>query len=215
MTPNKEDYLKRIYELGEGQVKITNKEIAAQMGVSAPAVSEMLKKMIQEDWILKDKQKGYLITQKGMALISSLYRKHRLIELFLIKDLGYSTKEVHEEAEILEHSVSDKFIDRLEAILDFPKTCPHGSRIPRKNELLHETYTKRLSDVKELGTYQLKRYHDHLDLLNYLEENQLQLGDRFELQKIDHYTQTMTLKTQHKTLILPTVITEQLFVEQP
>lgn len=214
MTPNKEDYLKRIYELGEHNAKITNKEIAAQMNVSPPAASEMVKKMIQENWITKDKKKGYLVTEKGMRLVSKLYRKHRLIELVLIKNLSYSFKEVHEEAEILEHSVSDKFIDRLEKILDFPETCPHGGSIPRKDESLNEVYTNRLADVTELGTYSLRRHHDQLELLNYLEENQLSLSDRFELEKIDSFTQTMTIRMDQKRLILPSIVTEQLFVEK-
>lgn len=214
MTPNKEDYLKRIYELSEGKTKITNKEIAAQMDVTPPAASEMVKKMIQEDWIIKDKQRGYLVTEKGMVLISSLYRKHRLIELFLIKDLGYSAKDVHEEAEILEHSVSDKFIDRLEKKLNFPGTCPHGGTIPRKNERLNETYTNRLADITELGTYCLRRYHDQLELLNYLEDNQFSLSDRFELEKIDSFTQTMMIRIEEKKLILPSIVTKQLFVEK-
>ncbi len=214
MTPNKEDYLKRIYELGEHNAKITNKEIAAQMNVSPPAASEMVKKMIQENWITKDKKKGYLVTEKGMRLVSKLYRKHRLIELFLIKNLSYSFKEVHEEAEILEHSVSDKFIDRLEKILDFPGTCPHGGTIPRKNERLNEAYTNRLADITELGTYRLRRYHDQLELLNYLDDNQLSLSDRFKLEKIDSFTQTMTIRIEEKKLILPSIVTKQLFVEK-
>ncbi|MEQ9810260.1 metal-dependent transcriptional regulator [Streptococcus jiangjianxini] len=214
MTPNKEDYLKRIYELSEHNAKITNKEIAAQMDVSPPAVSEMIKKMIHENWITKDKQKGYLITEKGMVLISSLYRKHRLIELFLIKDLGYSEKEVHEEAEILEHSVSDKFIDRLEKILNFPETCPHGGSIPRKNECLNETYTNCLTDVTELGCYSLKRYHDHADLLNYLEEHNFHLLDSFELIEIDDYTKTMTIISEKWSLTLPHIVCQELFVEK-
>lgn len=214
MTPNKEDYLKRIYELGETQSKITNKEIATQMHVSAPAVSEMIKKMIGENWIAKEKSKGYVITKKGMELVSSLYRKHRLIELFLIKNLGYTSKDVHEEAEVLEHSVSDKFIDRLEKTLGFPQICPHGGIIPRKGQILNERYTKRLSEQSELGRYYLKRYHDQPDLLNYLEQNGLQLSDCFELSKIDHYTDTMSITTKHGLLLLPKVITEQLFVEK-
>lgn len=214
MTPNKEDYLKRIYELGEGQSKINNKEIAAQMQVSAPAVSEMIKKMRHENWITKEKSKGYVITEKGMELVSSLYRKHRLIELFLIKDLGYTSKDVHEEAEVLEHSVSDKFIDRLEKTLGFPQTCPHGGTIPRKGEILEERYTERLRDQSELGRYTLRRYHDQLELLNYLEQNGLQLSDSFELNNIDPYTDTMLITTKQGLLVLPKIITEQLFVEK-
>ncbi|WP_019779323.1 metal-dependent transcriptional regulator, partial [Streptococcus sobrinus] len=87
MTPNREDYLKCIYELSQGQRKMTNKEIAQEMRVSAPAVSEMIKKMISEGLITKDKVLGYDLTQKGLLLVSDLYRKHRLIESFLVRDL--------------------------------------------------------------------------------------------------------------------------------
>ena len=113
MTPNKEDYLKIIYELGEHGEKISNKRIAAKMSVSAPAVSEMVKKLLQAGLILKDKQTGYLLTKEGMALTSALYRKHRSIEVFLMNHLGYTADEIHEEAEVLEHTVSDIFIMRI------------------------------------------------------------------------------------------------------
>ncbi len=94
MTPNKEDYLKCIYEIGTHTQKITNKEIAAQMQVSPPAVTEMIKKMTAEKLIVKDKTNGYLLTDLGLHLVSELYRKHRLIEAFLVHDLGYTTKYV-------------------------------------------------------------------------------------------------------------------------
>ena len=92
MTPNKEDYLKCLYELGTRHNKITNKEIAQLMQVSPPAVT------------------GYLLTDLGLKLVSDLYRKHRLIEVFLVHHLGYTTEEIHEEAEVLEHTVSDHFV---------------------------------------------------------------------------------------------------------
>lgn len=213
MTPNKEDYLKRIYELNEGQNKISNKEIAALMEVSPPAVSEMIKKMIQENWISKDKISGYLVTKKGMVVVSNLYRKHRLIEIFLIKELGYSPNDVHEEAEILEHTVSDKFIDRLELKLNCPEFCPHGGSIPRKGQLLQETYTTALSQVSKTGRYVLKRYHDQSNLMSYLKEHQFNLLDTFQLTKIDDYTHTMTLVSDKWTLTVPMIIANHLYVE--
>ena len=108
MTPNKEDYLKCIYEIGSRHKKITNKEIAQLMQVSPPAVTEMMKKMLAEELLVKDKKAGYLLTDLGLRLVSDLYRKHRLIEVFLVNHLGYSTDEIHEEAEVLEHTVSER-----------------------------------------------------------------------------------------------------------
>ena len=121
MTPNKEDYLKCIYEIGTEVEKISNKEIASRMQVSPPAVTEMIKRMVSEGLLVKDKTHGYLLTDLGSQLVSDLYRKHRLIEVFLLKNLGYTTEEVHEEAEVLEHTVSEHFIDRLDHMLGNPR----------------------------------------------------------------------------------------------
>ena len=79
MTPNKEDYLKCIYEIGTEEGKISNKEIANCMEVSQPAVTEMIKKLISEDLIVKDNHKGYLLTETGTINVDELYRQHRLI----------------------------------------------------------------------------------------------------------------------------------------
>ena len=107
MTPNKEDYLKCIYEIGTEEGKISNKEIANRMQVSPPAVTEMIKKLISEDLIIKDQVKGYLLTKTGKINVAELYRKHRLIEVFLVDHLQYTCDLIHQEAEILEHTVSD------------------------------------------------------------------------------------------------------------
>ena len=168
MTPNKEDYLKCIYEIGTHTQKITNKEIAAQMQVSPPAVTEMIKKMTAEKLIVKDKTNGYLLTDLGLHLVSELYRKHRLIEAFLVHDLGYTTDQIHEEAEVLEHTVSELFVERLEKMLGYPETCPHGGTIPAKGELLVEKYQLTLDRVENTGIYRLARVHDDCELLKYL-----------------------------------------------
>ena len=102
MTPNKEDYLKLIYEIGQTGEKTSNKQIAQGMGVSAPSASEMIKKLLAQDLIDKDEQLGFCLTKKGLGLVSELYRKHRLIEIFLMQELHYTIEEVHAEAEVLE-----------------------------------------------------------------------------------------------------------------
>lgn len=214
MTPNKEDYLKCIYFLGEESLNVTNKNVAVQMQVSAPAVSEMIKKLVKENLVKKDRKSGYLLTNEGMYLVSSLYRKHRLLELFLINDLDYSAKNIHQEAEILEHSVSDMFINQLERKLNFPKFCPHGGVIPRKGEILQEYYTNRLSDQTDLGTYVIKRHNDHKDLISYLDNNKLRISDCFTLVEINNYTQTMIIQKDNNEYVLPLIITKQLFVEK-
>ena len=214
MTPNKEDYLKCIYEIGTHTQKITNKEIAAQMQVSPPAVTEMIKKMTAEKLIVKDKTNGYLLTDLGLHLVSELYRKHRLIEAFLVHDLGYTTDQIHEEAEVLEHTVSELFVERLEKMLNFPETCPHGGTIPAKGELLVEKYQLTLDQVENAGTYRLARVHDEFELLKYLEKHDLHLGDTLILEQYDPYAQLYALKVNGKELQVNSVIAQQLYVEK-
>ncbi|MGQ5513715.1 metal-dependent transcriptional regulator [Streptococcus anginosus] len=214
MTPNKEDYLKCIYEIGTHTQKITNKEIAAQMQVSPPAVTEMIKKMTAEKLIVKDKTNGYLLTDLGLHLVSELYRKHRLIEAFLVHDLGYTTDQIHEEAEVLEHTVSELFVERLEKMLGYPETCPHGGTIPAKGELLVEKYQLTLDRVENTGTYRLARVHDEFELLKYLEKHNLHLGDTLILEQYDPYAQLYALKVNGKELQVNSVIAQQLYVEK-
>lgn len=214
MTPNKEDYLKTIYELGQLQQKITNKQIAEKMNFSAPAVSEMLKKLLAEALISKDKQAGYLLSQEGLEMVANLYRKHRLIEVFLVERLNYSPEEIHQEAEILEHTVSDRFIDRLDLLLGQPQTCPHGGTIPQTNQLLEERYQTTLASLDQLGDYQLVRVHDYYQLLQYLEQHDLAIGDSLTIIDIDQFAQTTTIAFKEKELAIPTTIAQQLFVEK-
>ena len=214
MTPNKEDYLKCIHELKQTEEKISNKMIAEKMQFSAPAVSEMMKKLLAENLIEKDNKAGYLLSQKGQAMVADLYRKHRLIEVFLINHLNYSPKEVHEEAEVLEHTVSDLFINRLESFLDYPTVCPHGGSIPKEGELLVEKHTQTLSNTQQLGTYRLVRVHDYFQLLHYLESHQLAIQEKIELIEMDRFAQTFTISFLEKELTIPDSIAQHLYVEK-
>lgn len=215
MTPNKEDYLKCIYELGLDGQKITNKKIAETMQFSAPAVSEMMKKLLAEGLVQKDDQLGYRLEVQGQKMVADLYRKHRLIEVFLVNQLGYSAEEVHEEAEVLEHTISDLFVERLDAVLGFPQICPHGGTIPRKDQPLVERYSTKLAHVTDIGPYRLLRVKDFYQLLQYLEQHQLAVGDQLDVIEIDlTFSQTITIAYKGKQLTIPLSIAEVLYVEK-
>ena len=185
------------------------------MQVSPPAVTEMIKKLISEKLILKDKTKGYLLTNLGLHLVSELYRKHRLIEYFLVHNLQYTTTDqIDEEAEVLEHTVSELFVERLEKMMDYPETCPHGGTIPTKGELLVEKYQLTLEQAADPGIYRLARVHDEFELLTYLEKHDFHLGDTLILEQYDPYTQLYALKVNGKELQINSVIAQQLYVEK-
>ena len=213
MTPNKEDYLKCIYEIGTKEGKISNKEIANRMQVPPPAVTEMIKKLISEDLIIKDKVKGYLLTKTGKINVAELYRKHRLIEVFLVDHLQYTCDLIHQEAEILEHTVSDHFINALDRLLNYPQTCPHGGQIPKSGQLIEEIYNQTFTQDLTPGDYVLRRVQDQIDLLHYLETVGLKIGVTFTLKGFDPFTQLYRLNIDGKEIQIPETVASNLYIE--
>ncbi len=133
VSPSKEDYLKAIWTLSERDTKrqeVGTNNLAEQLQVSPPAVSKMLKQMEQQSLVAHLPYYGVSLTEKGRTLAIRIVRRHRLLELFLSKILKYPSDMVHDEAEHLEHHISDEFEMRMDALLGFPKKCPHGSPIP-------------------------------------------------------------------------------------
>ncbi|QIK69150.1 metal-dependent transcriptional regulator [Erysipelothrix sp. HDW6C] len=186
MTPNREDYIKIIFSTNERGVKLSNKELAERLGVSAASTSEMIRKLMDSKHVVKDKELGLALTEKGTKEAQALVRKHRLWEVFLVEHLNYSWTEVHDDAEILEHGTSDLLADRLSTFLGNPKYCPHGSII-YGNAVKDDTKTSALANlaVGESGTIMSVR--DSVELLRYLETIKLSLGDSFELIRVDPY----------------------------
>src|SRR5699024_1161171 len=129
MTGNKENYLKIIYELGGQYKKINNKDIAHALGVSAPSVSEMIKKLLEDGYVGYSTYQGIILTQLGLEKAMEIRKRHLLWEVFLVEKLGYDWEDVHEEAEKLEHITSPKLEKALDKYLKYPKFCPHGSPI--------------------------------------------------------------------------------------
>jgi DtxR family Mn-dependent transcriptional regulator len=139
ISTSKEDYLKAIWTLsereeagGERRGAMTN-DLAVHLQVSAPAVSRMLKQMERQKLVAHTPYYGVRLTKKGRLVALRTVRRHRLLELFLWKILKYDERTVHEEAERLEHHISDEFEAKIDALLKFPRKCPHGSPIPSRD----------------------------------------------------------------------------------
>jgi DtxR family Mn-dependent transcriptional regulator len=126
-----EDYLKTIYAHTEWQPDpITPKVLADRLGVAPSSVTEMVKKLAAGGFLDHVPYGPVRLTDAGRRRATAVVRRHRLIETWLVRDLGYSWDEVHEEAEVLEHSMSDRLLDAIDAHLGHPASDPHGDRIP-------------------------------------------------------------------------------------
>ncbi len=128
-----EDYLKTIYHLQQGGASVTTKAISEEMGISPASVTNMVKKLVQMDILRHTPYQDITLNRSGKKIAIAVIRRHRLLETFLKEVLGYRLDQIHEEAERLEHVISDKFVERMDEVLDRPTTDPHGSPIPSQN----------------------------------------------------------------------------------
>ena len=126
-----EDYVKVIYAHTEWQPeRITTGVLAARLGLAASSVTEMVKKLVAQGLVTHEPYAAIELTPDGTALALRMLRRHRLIETWLVQHVGYNWDEVHDEAEVLEHAVSDRLLDALDAQLGHPTRDPHGDPIP-------------------------------------------------------------------------------------
>lgn len=194
MTPNKEDYLKIIFELGGTNHKITNKQIMSSLNISAPSVSEMMTKLLKDDYIIHIPYKGAQLTKKGEREASILLRKHRLWEVFLVEQLKYPWNQVHDDAEVLEHVTSRELANKLDEFLGFPKTCPHGGVIPTDMGTVPEKNTVSIIEYGQLGKVRIKRVLDDKALLEHLSAIQVEVGKTYTIKEYAHNKGPITLE---------------------
>src|SRR4030081_573999 len=131
-TRSQEDYLKALYHLHGDQRPVPTRELAQRLGISSPSVSEMVTRLSAQGLVEHDRYRGQQLTRDGRKVALELVRHHRLLEMFLVQVLGYSLDEVHEEAERLEHVISERMEQRIFDLLGRPELDPHGHAIPSR-----------------------------------------------------------------------------------
>ena len=147
LTRSVEDYLKTIYLLSQGGEPASTNDIAHQLGLSAPSVSGMIKRLAEQGLVEHEPYKGVELTPEGRRLAIRMVRRHRVLEAYLVAKLGYDWDGVHGEAERLEHAVSDGLINRMAAALGDPQVDPHGDPIPTADGWVEELVFPPLVEV--------------------------------------------------------------------
>ena len=147
LTRSVEDYLKAIYRLSPQGRAASTSEIAQRLDLSPASVSGMVKRLSEQGLLEHVPYKGVQLTGEGRRAALRMLRRHRLIEAFLVAYLGYTWDTVHDEAERLEHAVSDTLVDRMAAVLGHPAVDPHGDPIPTSEGDILELASTPLSEV--------------------------------------------------------------------
>lgn len=214
MTPNREDYLKIILELGGDTTKVNNKQIVSSLAVSPASVSEMISKLVKEQLVEHSPYQGVQLTETGLQKASSLIRKHRLWEVFLVEHLDYSWNEVHDDAEVLEHVTSEQLADHLEDYLNHPMHCPHGGIIPKKEKVVHEERRQTLESYPVGSKVRIARVLDEKELLDYLVTIDLNIDEEYEIVDVAAYEGPITIQNQQKKIPVSFKAASTIFVDK-
>lgn len=200
-----ENYVKAIYQLCQTHGRLASTgELAEHLAVSPGTVTSMLKTLAEAELASYVPYEGVQLTATGQALALRVVRRHRLIELFLVRTLNLNWDEVHAEAEHMEHAVSDLLVDRIDAFLGFPKSDPHGDPIPTAAGQLDTPAGQRLADCATNETFTLLRVLDQTpEFLRFLTEVGLTLGvsGKVVAQRAEAGTVTITVEQNPPTTL--------------
>jgi DtxR family Mn-dependent transcriptional regulator len=213
-----EDYLKTIYDLTASNDRATTNQIAERMGVTPASVTNMIQKLAATNPPLLDyrKHRGVKLTPEGEKVALEIIRHHRLLEMFLHQTLGYSWDEVHDEADRLEHVISEELEERIASSLGDPQHDPHGDPIPTRELHLPESSEVSLRQLRPAQKALVKRVRDSdPELLRYLSE--MGVKPEARLQILDYSPFDNNLRVQidgeSKSVVLGPRVTSQVFVE--
>lgn len=215
ITLTEENYLKAIFHLTEKNKTVYVNELSKFLNIKMPSVNSMMKKFAEKNWVIYESYKPLKITEEGRKQAALVVRKHRLTEMFLVKQMGFGWEQVHEIAEQIEHIKSEVFFDKIDELLDYPKTDPHGSPIPDKNGNIIQLNLYKLSECKAGQTVILKALSESsAEFLNFLNQKKLPLNTAITIRNIETFDKSMEVEYNQQTTTFSAVVCEKLLVEK-
>lgn len=199
-----EDYLKTIYTLAEVESPVSTSRIAEARQVKPGSVTSMLRRLDGLNLVNYEKHYGVTLTESGKKIALEVIRHHRLLELYLIEALGFSWDEVHEQADLLEHVISEKLEERIAAALGHPTIDPHGDPIPDRDGSMVVLDTRPLAEVPVDEMVQVARVPDdaNSEMLRYLAELGLTPGAVVQVTEAAPFEGPLTIEINGKTRII-------------
>src|SRR5699024_9250846 len=180
-----QDYLKELFDHEERSgvnLPLALGDLAAALDQKLPTASEAVKRLAAKDLVVHERYRGVTLTDLGRDMARQVARRHRLLESFLVTTLGYTWDEVHEEADVLEHACSDRFIARLDAHLDFPTRDPHGDPIPRADGSIDPLSPQTLDEVPAGTTVIMEQVNaSDPELLRFLAAQNMRPGSTVDI----------------------------------
>jgi len=217
LTHSEENYLKCIYHLSaKGNEAVNTNAIAEGLKTKAASVTDMVQKLANKGFASYLKYKGVRLTVKGEKEALKVVRKHRLWEVFLVKELEYNWNEVHDIAEQLEHIKSPTLIDKLDKYLEYPKFDPHGDPIPNTNGVIASKPTTTLNALSLGETCTVICAKDSSnDLLLFLDKVHISLGSKLKVVDYFEFDGSYSVKVDNNsTVTLSSKVAENIFIDK-
>lgn len=209
-----EEYLEAIYKLQKAERALGTSELGKELGVSAASATEMAKRLSDKGLVSRSKQSGITLTKRGERAALELIRKHRLSERFLVDILGMDWQDAHEEACKFEHVISPAVEARMEALLDNPKTCPHGHPIPDKEGRTAVEKIRPLSSLKRCQSGVIAKIaEERRDLLEYLATLGLMPQRKVRVEQVAPFEGPMLVQVDGANYALGREIAEKIWVK--
>ena len=199
-----EDYLKTIYKLAQVTSPVSTSRLAEAREVKPGSVTGMIKRLSKLQLVDYTKHQGVTLTPNGEKIALEVIRHHRLVETYLIEALGFGWDEVHEQADILEHVISEKLEEQIAKALDYPEFDPHGAPIPTKDGYMPNFTYKPLSSLNkgEQGIVSRIREDNNGEMLRYIAELGLIPGVVFTIIKAPPFQEPFTVEVGAKQIIV-------------
>jgi DtxR family Mn-dependent transcriptional regulator len=214
-SSNVEDYLKAIYNLCAHADAASTSLIADKLGIAAGSVTGMIKRLADQGLVEHVPYYGARLTELGERHAISLIRRHRILEMFLVQVLGYTWDRVHEEAERLEHAVSDELIDRMAHVLGSPTVDPHGAPIPASGKAFVDRQYPTLDKLDVGSSAVLRRVRDEDPAaLRYLAELNMTPGTEVTLTERGPFNGPLYVRVGDKDHIVSPELAQSVQVEQ-
>lgn len=216
MCPTVWFYLAEIYRLQEALTWPTLSMVAESMGVSLQAASRMIRRMAENGHIKHEPYKGVRLTPAGEKIALQVIRRHRILEVYMVKVMAFGWEEVHEMVERLERGVEDKLIDRMDEMAGFPKRCPHGEPIPSKDGFMPVIDDRPLAEWPEKTVACVSRVKTHdPEKLRYLASVHLMPGSELTITARSPFNGPVHLICAGNSFVLGSELAGELYVEHP
>ena len=202
LSQSVEDYLKAIYTIEHSQQKVITTQLAQYLGVRPASATGMIKKLAEMNLVRYRPYQGVGLTSAGKKIALEIIRHHRLLELYLNEMMGVPWDKVHDEAERLEHALSEELEDRIDELLGYPTTDPHGALIPTKTGEVPRRSASLLSEMKPGKTVLIAEVDDDPELLRYVARLGLYPGIILKIESVEPLNGPLKVTIAGKSVIV-------------